>query len=63
MAFRPAASQDATPLAAVGEGLKRAASEMGQVSRKLGPRISAAVAASTELQQRDALKSVGWRRP
>ena len=53
------ASQDATPLAAVAEGLKRASSEMGPVSRKLGPKISAAVAASTELQQRDALKSVG----
>ena len=53
------ASQDATPLAAVAEGLKRASSEMGPISRKLGPRISAAVAASTELQQRDALKSVG----
>ena len=32
---------------------------MGAVSRKLGPRIKAAVAASTELQERDALKSVG----
>lgn len=52
-------SQDATPLAAVAEGLKRASSEMGPANRKLGPKISAAVAASTELQQRDALKSVG----
>ena len=32
---------------------------MGPASRKLGPRIKAAVAASTELQERDALKSVG----
>ena len=54
-----AASLDATPLAAVSEGLVRASREMGPVSRKLGPRIKAAVAASTELQERDALKSVG----
>ena len=32
---------------------------MGPVNRELGPRIRAAVAASTELQERDALKSVG----
>ena len=54
-----AASPDATPLAAVAKGLSRASHEMGPVSRKLGPRIKAAVAASTELQERDALKSVG----
>ena len=54
-----AAPPDATPLAAVAEGLSRASREMGPVSRKLGPRIKAAVAASTELQERDALKSVG----
>ncbi len=54
-----AASPDATPLAAVAEGLRRASRGMGPVSRKLGPRIKAAVAASTELQERDALKSVG----
>ena len=53
------APPDAAPLAAVAEGLKRASWEMGPVSRKLGPRIKAAVAASTELQERDALKSVG----
>jgi hypothetical protein len=29
------------------------------MNRKLGPRLKAAVAASTELQERDALKSVG----
>ena len=50
---------DATPLAAVAEGLKRASGEMGPASRGLGPRLKAAVAASTELQERDALKSVG----
>lgn len=32
---------------------------MGPANRELGPRIKAAVAASTELQERDALKSVG----
>ena len=29
------------------------------MNRELGPRLKAAVAASTELQERDALKSVG----
>ena len=43
----------------VAAGLERAASVMGPVNRELGPRIKAAVAASTELQERDALKSVG----
>lgn len=32
---------------------------MGPVNRELGTRLKAAVAASTELQERDALKSVG----
>ena len=32
---------------------------MGPANRELGPRLKAAVAASTELQERDALKSVG----
>jgi hypothetical protein len=31
---------------------------MGPLNRELGPRLKAAVAASTELQERDALKSV-----
>ncbi len=53
------APSDATPLQAVAEGLKRASAEMGPMNRKLGPRLKAAVAASTELQERDALKSVG----
>jgi AcrR family transcriptional regulator len=53
------APADATPLEAVAAGLKRAASAMGPANRELGPRIKAAVAASTELQERDALKSVG----
>lgn len=54
-----AAPLGATPLAAVADGLKRASSEMGPMNRKLGPRLKAAVAASAELQERDALKSVG----
>jgi hypothetical protein len=32
---------------------------MGPTNRELGPRLTAALAASTELQERDALKSVG----
>ncbi|KAB2973608.1 TetR/AcrR family transcriptional regulator [Streptomyces sp. SS1-1] len=53
------APADATPLRAVAAGLERASSAMGPANRELGPRLKAAVAASTELQERDALKSVG----
>jgi AcrR family transcriptional regulator len=53
------APADASPLAAVAAGLERASGEMGPMNRELGPRLKAAVAASTELQERDALKSVG----
>ena len=49
---------DASPLEAVAAGLVRASTAMGLVSRDLGPRLRAAVAASAELQERDALKSV-----
>jgi AcrR family transcriptional regulator len=49
----------ASPLEAVGAGLVRASSAMGPMNRELGPRLKAAVAASAELQERDALKSVG----
>ena len=49
----------ATPLEAVAAGLERASGAMGPMNRDLGPRIKAAVAASAELQERDALKSVG----
>ena len=49
----------ASPLEAVAAGLERASGAMGPANRDLGPRIKAAVAASTELQERDALKSVG----
>jgi len=53
------APQGASPLEAVAAGLERASAEMGPVNRELGPRLKAAVAASAELQERDALKSVG----
>lgn len=49
----------ATPLAAIAVGLERASTEMGPRNRELGPRMKAAIAASSELQERDALKSVG----
>ena len=48
----------ASPLEAVAAGLVRASTEMGPANRELGPRLKAAIAASTELQERDALKSV-----
>ncbi|MEU4658609.1 helix-turn-helix domain-containing protein [Streptomyces sp. NPDC023723] len=53
------APADAGPLQAVAAGLERASSVMGPANRELGPRLKAAIAASTELQERDALKSVG----
>ena len=49
----------ASALRAVGEGLARASAVMGPLNRELGPRLKAAIAASAELQERDALKSVG----
>jgi AcrR family transcriptional regulator len=52
------APANASPLEAVAAGLERASSAMGPANRELGPRLKAAVAASTELQERDALKSV-----
>lgn len=53
------APADAGPLQAVATGLARASNEMGPRNRELGPRLKAAVATSAELQERDALKSVG----
>ncbi|KAA2262651.1 TetR/AcrR family transcriptional regulator [Solihabitans fulvus] len=52
------APADATPLEAVAAGLVRASTAMGPLSREIAPRLKAAVAASTELRERDALKSV-----
>jgi AcrR family transcriptional regulator len=49
----------ASPLEAVAAGLERVSRAMGRMTRELGPRMKAAVAASAELQERDALKSVG----
>ncbi len=48
----------ASPLESVAAGLERAACAMGSVNRELAPRLKAAIAASAELQARDALKSV-----
>lgn len=48
-----------TPLQAIAAGLERVSGAMGRMNRDLGPRMKAAVAASAELRERDALKSVG----
>ncbi|WP_406638950.1 TetR/AcrR family transcriptional regulator [Amycolatopsis sp. WGS_07] len=53
------APDSCSPLEAVAAGLERASGAMGPANRELGPRLKAAVAASTELQERDALKNVG----
>ncbi|MGB8403252.1 MAG: helix-turn-helix domain-containing protein [Mycobacterium sp.] len=53
------APEGATPLEAVAAGLQRASAHMGPMNHELGPRLKAAVAANVELQERDALKSVG----
>jgi AcrR family transcriptional regulator len=53
------APADATPLEAVADGLRRVSDAMGQMNRDLGPQMKAAVAASSELRERDAMKSVG----
>ncbi|MBB5918045.1 AcrR family transcriptional regulator [Nocardia transvalensis] len=53
------APENATPLEAVAAGLERASTAMGPMNRELGPRLTAAIAANVELQERDALKSVG----
>ncbi|MFD7160201.1 TetR/AcrR family transcriptional regulator [Kribbella sp. NPDC059898] len=53
------APAEATPLEAVAACLRRASTAMGPMNRELAPRLKAAIAASKELQERDALKSVG----
>src|ERR1700750_365566 len=53
------APEAASPLEAVAAGLERASNAMGPVTRELAPRLRPASAASAELQERDALKSVG----
>jgi AcrR family transcriptional regulator len=53
------APAEAAPLDAVAAGLVRASGTMGPLNKEIAPRIAAAVAANAELQERDALKSVG----
>lgn len=53
------APDEATPLEAVSAGLRRAATAYGPVSREIAPRLEAVLAASEELRQRNAQKSVG----
>ena len=53
------AAEGASPLEAVAAGLDLASSAMGPSNRALGPRLKASIAASAELQARDALKNVG----
>ncbi|MET1074343.1 MAG: helix-turn-helix domain-containing protein [Umezawaea sp.] len=52
------APDGASPLEAVAAGLERASTAMGPMNRELAPRLKAAVSASAELQERDALKTV-----
>lgn len=54
-----AAPADATPLAAVCSGLKSAAAAFTSFNRELAPKLRAAIAASAELQERNALKHIG----
>jgi AcrR family transcriptional regulator len=49
----------AAPLEAVAAGLERMSTAMGPINRQIGPRLGAVIAASAELQQRQAAKSVG----
>ena len=51
---------DATPLTAVAAGLERAGGAMGPFNRKIAPELQAAIATSAELQERYALKQVGF---
>ena len=53
------APADATPLTAVAAGLESAAGTMRPFNRELAPHLQEAIAASTELQERAALKQVG----
>jgi AcrR family transcriptional regulator len=53
------APAEATPLAAAQAGLERAGEVFGPLSRELAPQMRAVIAASAELQEREALKSIG----
>ncbi|WP_336628093.1 MULTISPECIES: TetR/AcrR family transcriptional regulator [unclassified Microbacterium] len=54
-----AAPPEASVLDAVADGLRRAASAYGPLSREIAPRLEAVVSASAELRERNAQKSVG----
>jgi AcrR family transcriptional regulator len=54
-----AAPSSATPLEAIGAGLEAAAQAFTPERRDLGPKMRDAIAASTELQERETLKRVG----
>lgn len=54
-----AAPARATPMAAVAAGLERASSQMTLFNRELSPLLHAAIEANAQLQERDALKSIG----
>jgi AcrR family transcriptional regulator len=53
------APADATPLTAVAAGLERAGGAMRPFNREIAPHLHTAIAASSELQERAALKQVG----
>ncbi|MGZ4451604.1 MAG: TetR/AcrR family transcriptional regulator [Nocardioides sp.] len=53
------APADATPLGAVRNGLERAGEMFGLANREMAPQMKAAIASSTELQEREALKRIG----
>lgn len=55
-----AAPPEASPLAAVAAGLARAAGPMGPFNRQIAHQLEAVIATSTELQERYALKQVGF---
>ncbi|NNC13668.1 TetR/AcrR family transcriptional regulator [Planctomonas sp. JC2975] len=50
---------DATPLEAVAAGLERAGEGFGPMNREIAPQMTAAIASSIELQEREALKRIG----
>ena len=54
-----AAPADATPLAAVCSGLTSVSAAFTSFNRELAPKLKAAIAASAELQERNALKQIG----
>ncbi|MDH6139358.1 MULTISPECIES: TetR/AcrR family transcriptional regulator [Kitasatospora] len=54
-----AAPADATPMTAVAAGLERASGEMTSFNREISPLLHAAIEANAELQERNALKSIG----